>query len=331
MDDPPVVSRDEWLAARRELLAQEKEFTRQRDALNTKRRKLPMAGIDKEYNLPGPGRPGQPARPVRGPRPAADLPLHVRPGLGRGLRIHAEALCEREQFRKPLPVLGNPTPGSLRAVPGRPTTAHNVGVQAAPVLAINRSADSSIAVPCSMVSTPARTSSETASVVTWAATRPPAARTAATMALIASPEYVSSGAPDGIPSVTGGKSAITFTHRPPCASSPTASSVNCSRGAASGSNTGEYRPAGARNRPAACNRGMPGTRSRCNADPPADPVSRTRHTPQAAHPPARSAPRIHPEPPAFPLPAPQRDGHGHLPNRARRTGLEAAQLRGPAQ
>jgi predicted dithiol-disulfide oxidoreductase (DUF899 family) len=31
MDDPRVVSRDEWLAARRQLLAQEKELTRRRD------------------------------------------------------------------------------------------------------------------------------------------------------------------------------------------------------------------------------------------------------------------------------------------------------------
>lgn len=31
MDDPRVVSRDEWLAARKELLAHEKEFTRQPD------------------------------------------------------------------------------------------------------------------------------------------------------------------------------------------------------------------------------------------------------------------------------------------------------------
>jgi predicted dithiol-disulfide oxidoreductase (DUF899 family) len=46
MGDPRVVSRDEWLAARRELLAKEKEFTRQRDALNTERRKLPMVEIE---------------------------------------------------------------------------------------------------------------------------------------------------------------------------------------------------------------------------------------------------------------------------------------------
>jgi len=54
MDDPRVVSRDEWLAARRELLAWEKEFTRHRDALNTERRKLPMVEVDKEYIFRGP-------------------------------------------------------------------------------------------------------------------------------------------------------------------------------------------------------------------------------------------------------------------------------------
>ena len=53
MDDPRVVSRDEWLAARRELLAREKEFTRQRDALNTERRMLPMVEIDKGYVFRG--------------------------------------------------------------------------------------------------------------------------------------------------------------------------------------------------------------------------------------------------------------------------------------
>ena len=56
MTDPQVVSRDEWLAARRKLLAEEKEFTRQRDALNTERRKLPMVEIDKEYIFQGPDR-----------------------------------------------------------------------------------------------------------------------------------------------------------------------------------------------------------------------------------------------------------------------------------
>jgi predicted dithiol-disulfide oxidoreductase (DUF899 family) len=54
MSLPPVVSRDEWLVARKELLAKEKEQTRQRDALNAERRELPMVEIDKDYVFEGP-------------------------------------------------------------------------------------------------------------------------------------------------------------------------------------------------------------------------------------------------------------------------------------
>lgn len=51
---PSVVSRAEWLAARKALLAKEKELTRYRDAVNAERRRLPMARIDKEYIVEGP-------------------------------------------------------------------------------------------------------------------------------------------------------------------------------------------------------------------------------------------------------------------------------------
>ncbi|ALC81202.1 MULTISPECIES: DUF899 domain-containing protein [Bacillus] len=51
---PNVVSRDEWLVARKELLAKEKEFTKARDSLNAERRRLPMVEIDKDYVLGGP-------------------------------------------------------------------------------------------------------------------------------------------------------------------------------------------------------------------------------------------------------------------------------------
>jgi predicted dithiol-disulfide oxidoreductase (DUF899 family) len=54
MSLPRVVSRDEWLVARKELLAQEKAMTRARDALNTKRRELPMVRIEKDYLFEGP-------------------------------------------------------------------------------------------------------------------------------------------------------------------------------------------------------------------------------------------------------------------------------------
>ena len=54
MSLPSVVSRTEWLEARRQLLAAEKKQTRERDALNAERRRLPMVRIDKEYVFEGP-------------------------------------------------------------------------------------------------------------------------------------------------------------------------------------------------------------------------------------------------------------------------------------
>lgn len=52
---PTVVSREEWLEARRKLLAAEKDQTRRRDALNAERRRLPMVRVEKEYSFEGPG------------------------------------------------------------------------------------------------------------------------------------------------------------------------------------------------------------------------------------------------------------------------------------
>jgi len=46
---PSIVSREEWLLARKRLLAEEKAATQARDALNARRRELPMVRIDKDY------------------------------------------------------------------------------------------------------------------------------------------------------------------------------------------------------------------------------------------------------------------------------------------
>jgi phosphoketolase len=51
---PEVVTLEEWLAARKELLAKEKELTRARIGLNAERRRLPMVRIDKPYTFEGP-------------------------------------------------------------------------------------------------------------------------------------------------------------------------------------------------------------------------------------------------------------------------------------
>nr|WP_042179547.1 DUF899 domain-containing protein [Kibdelosporangium sp. MJ126-NF4]CEL13882.1 FIG172199: hypothetical thioredoxin family protein [Kibdelosporangium sp. MJ126-NF4]CTQ88250.1 FIG172199: hypothetical thioredoxin family protein [Kibdelosporangium sp. MJ126-NF4] len=51
---PPVVSQQEWLAARKALLAKEKEATRLRDQLSAERRRLPMVRVEKDYAFTGP-------------------------------------------------------------------------------------------------------------------------------------------------------------------------------------------------------------------------------------------------------------------------------------
>src|SRR5271157_4072155 len=47
----PVVSREEWLAARLALLREEKELTRRSDELARRRQELPWVRVDKEYRF----------------------------------------------------------------------------------------------------------------------------------------------------------------------------------------------------------------------------------------------------------------------------------------
>jgi len=50
---PPVVTRDEWLSKRKELLEQEKQHTRELDRVNAMRRRLPMVQLEKNYEFNG--------------------------------------------------------------------------------------------------------------------------------------------------------------------------------------------------------------------------------------------------------------------------------------
>ena len=54
IDDRKIVSREEWLAARQQLLAKEKRLTHERDALAAERRRLPWVKIEKSYDFDGP-------------------------------------------------------------------------------------------------------------------------------------------------------------------------------------------------------------------------------------------------------------------------------------
>src|SRR5271156_6866721 len=62
-EHPNVVSRAEWLAARKELLLKEKQLTRQRDEIDRQRRALPRGKVEKNYIFDGPS----------GPQSLADL------------------------------------------------------------------------------------------------------------------------------------------------------------------------------------------------------------------------------------------------------------------
>jgi predicted dithiol-disulfide oxidoreductase (DUF899 family) len=54
MKTPPIVSPEEWEAARQALLVKEKELTRARDALAAERRRMPWLAVDKAYEFDGP-------------------------------------------------------------------------------------------------------------------------------------------------------------------------------------------------------------------------------------------------------------------------------------
>lgn len=54
IENPKVVSRDEWVAARKKLLAREKQLTHERDAVAAERRQLPWVKVEKNYVFASP-------------------------------------------------------------------------------------------------------------------------------------------------------------------------------------------------------------------------------------------------------------------------------------
>src|SRR5262245_42481444 len=54
MHTPPTVSRQEWEAARQQLLVKEKSLARARDVLAAERRRRPWVAVEKKYEFDGP-------------------------------------------------------------------------------------------------------------------------------------------------------------------------------------------------------------------------------------------------------------------------------------
>lgn len=78
---PEIASRDEWLAARKELLSKEKELTRVRDAVNAARRRLPMVRIEKDYVFEGSDGPARLIDLFEGRRQHSLTPFFFWPGV----------------------------------------------------------------------------------------------------------------------------------------------------------------------------------------------------------------------------------------------------------
>src|ERR1700722_4494722 len=54
MKTPPIASRQEWEAAREQMLVKEKALMRARDALAAERRRMPWMAVEKAYEFEGP-------------------------------------------------------------------------------------------------------------------------------------------------------------------------------------------------------------------------------------------------------------------------------------
>jgi predicted dithiol-disulfide oxidoreductase (DUF899 family) len=91
LDPPAVVSRDEWLAARRDLLRQEKELMRRSDEVAAARRAMPWLRVDKDYRFDTP----------TGSRSLADLFDGRRQLIVHHLMFHPDwdAACEGCSFQ----------------------------------------------------------------------------------------------------------------------------------------------------------------------------------------------------------------------------------------
>ena len=88
-----VVSRAEWLIARKDLLKREKELTHLRDQLAAERRALPWVKIDKKYVFDIPEGEGTLAELFDGPSQLFIKPFMMAPGqvtqcVGCSLEVH---------------------------------------------------------------------------------------------------------------------------------------------------------------------------------------------------------------------------------------------------
>src|SRR5580693_9728339 len=92
MNTPPIVSPQEWEAARQRLLVKEKAHTRARDALAAERRRMPWVAVQKAYVFDGPKGKASLLDLFAGHRQLIIYRAFFEPG-GRGWPKHASIGC----------------------------------------------------------------------------------------------------------------------------------------------------------------------------------------------------------------------------------------------
>ena len=104
MNMPPIVSPQEWEAARQALLVKEKELTRARDALAAERRRMPRMAVEKDYRFEGPDGPASLLDLFDGRRQLIVYRFFFEPGRGRLARERLpRLLLRRRPGRAPRP------------------------------------------------------------------------------------------------------------------------------------------------------------------------------------------------------------------------------------
>jgi predicted dithiol-disulfide oxidoreductase (DUF899 family) len=81
MNLPPIVSPEDWAAARDALLVKEKELTRARDALAAERRRMPRMAVERDYRFEGPDGPASLADLFAGRRQLVVYRFFFEPGV----------------------------------------------------------------------------------------------------------------------------------------------------------------------------------------------------------------------------------------------------------
>ena len=127
MNTPPIVSPQEWQAAREKLLVKEKELTRARDALAAERRRMPRMAVEKDYRFEGPDGPASLLDLFEGRRQLIVYRFFFEPGVARLARERLPAAAPSSPTRSPTSPTSTPATPRSRSSRARRSPTSSAG------------------------------------------------------------------------------------------------------------------------------------------------------------------------------------------------------------